>query len=69
MFLVYLFIYLSFRDSVFLYSPSCPGTNSVDQAVLELRNPPAFASQVWGLKACATTAQRRGLLLIEYVSP
>ena len=28
----------------------------VDQAGLKLRNPPAFASQVLGLKACATTA-------------
>jgi hypothetical protein len=27
--------------------------HSVDQAVLELRNPPASASQVLGLKACA----------------
>jgi hypothetical protein len=26
----------------------------VDQAGLELRNSPAFASQVLGLKACAT---------------
>jgi hypothetical protein len=29
---------------------------SVDQAGLELRNPPASASQVLGLKACTTTA-------------
>jgi hypothetical protein len=29
----------------------------LDQAGLELRNPPALASQVLGLKACATTAQ------------
>jgi hypothetical protein len=29
----------------------------VDHAGLELRNPPAFASQVLGLKACTTTAQ------------
>jgi hypothetical protein len=28
----------------------------VDQAGLELRNPPASASQVLGLKVCATTA-------------
>ena len=28
--------------------------NSVDRAGLELRNPPTFASQVLGLKACAT---------------
>ncbi|GAB1286772.1 Tau-tubulin kinase 2 [Apodemus speciosus] len=29
---------------------ACPGTHSVDQAGLELRNPPASASQVLGLK-------------------
>jgi hypothetical protein len=29
----------------------------VDQAGPELRNPPASASQVLGLKACATTAR------------
>ena len=38
------------------YSPGCPGTHFVDQAGLELRNPPASASQVLGLKAPATTA-------------
>jgi hypothetical protein len=43
-----------FRDRVSLYSPGCPGTHSVDQAGLELRNPPACASQVLRLKACAT---------------
>jgi hypothetical protein len=32
------------------------GVLSVDQAGLELRNPPASAFQVLGLKACATTA-------------
>jgi hypothetical protein len=40
---------------VSLYSPGCPGTHFVDQAGLELRNPPASASGVLGLKACATT--------------
>ncbi|GAB1286311.1 Protein SCAI [Apodemus speciosus] len=35
---------------VSLCSPGCPGTYSVDQAGLELRNPPASASQVLGLK-------------------
>jgi hypothetical protein len=43
-----------FRDRVSLYSPVCPGTHFVDQAGLELRNPPASASWVLGLKACAT---------------
>jgi hypothetical protein len=38
----------------FLCSPGCPGTHFVDQAGLELRNPPASASRVLGLKACAT---------------
>ena len=44
-----------FRDRVSLCSPGCPGTHSVDQAGSELRNLPASASQVLGLKACATT--------------
>jgi hypothetical protein len=30
-----------FRDTVSLCSPGCPGTHFVDQAGLELRNPPA----------------------------
>jgi hypothetical protein len=42
-------------ETGFLYSPGCPGTHFVDQAGLELRNPPAFASPVLGLKACTTT--------------
>jgi hypothetical protein len=50
---IYLFI-LIFQGRVSLYSPGCPGTHSVDQAGLELRNPPASASQVLGLKVCAT---------------
>ena len=41
----------------FLCSPGYPGTHSVDQAGLELRNLPVSASQVLGLRACATTAQ------------
>jgi hypothetical protein len=42
-------------DMASLCSPGCPGTHSVDQAGLELRNSPASASQVLELKACATT--------------
>jgi hypothetical protein len=49
---------LVFQDRVSLYSPGCPGTHFVDQADLELRNLPASASQVLGLKAWATTARR-----------
>jgi hypothetical protein len=44
--------FLVFWDRVSLCSPGCSGTHSVDQAGLELRNPPASASQVLGLKAC-----------------
>jgi hypothetical protein len=43
---------------------------SVDQGGLELRNPPASASQVLGLKACATTAwlHKGFLTALEFVS-
>jgi hypothetical protein len=49
-------LFFFFFDRVSLYSPGCPETHSVDQAGLELRNLPASASQVLGLKAYATTA-------------
>jgi hypothetical protein len=78
-FLFYLFIYLfillfffifliffGFGDRVSLYSLGCPGTHSVDQAGLELRNLPASASQVLGLKECSTTAQ---LIYISNAAP
>jgi hypothetical protein len=45
---------LFFQSRVSLCNPGCPGTHSVDQADLEHRNLPASASQVLGLKACAT---------------
>jgi hypothetical protein len=57
LFVFFLLLFLGcfvFRDRVSLYSPGCPGTHSVDQAGLELRNPPASASRVLGLKACTT---------------
>jgi hypothetical protein len=40
---------LVFQDRIFLCSPGCPRTHSVDQAGLKLRNPPASTSQVLGL--------------------
>jgi hypothetical protein len=52
---VFVFVFV-FGDRVSLCSSGCPGTHFVDQAGLELRNPPASASQVLGLKVCATTA-------------
>jgi hypothetical protein len=52
-----LFYFIYFLDRVSLCSPGCPGTHSVDQAGLEIRNPSDTASQVLGLKVCATTAQ------------
>jgi hypothetical protein len=50
------FFFFWFFETGFLYSFSCPGAHFVDQAGPELRNLPAYASQVLGLKACATTA-------------
>jgi hypothetical protein len=48
------FCFVFFQDRVSLCSPGCPGTYCIDQAGLKLRNLPASASQVLGLKACAT---------------
>jgi hypothetical protein len=45
--------WLFFERGFFLYSPGCPGTHSVDQAGLELRNMFASASGVLGLKVCS----------------
>jgi hypothetical protein len=47
--IILLLLLLLFRDKVSLYSPGCPGTHFVDQAGLELRNPPVSASGVLGL--------------------
>jgi hypothetical protein len=44
---VFLFLFL---DRVSLYSPGCPGTHFVDQAGLELRNPPTTASVIKGVR-------------------
>jgi hypothetical protein len=46
----FFFFFLVFPDRVSLYSPGCPGTHSVDQAGLELRNPPAFLPPSAGIK-------------------
>jgi hypothetical protein len=63
LFFVFCFLLLLFfQDRVSLDSPGCPGTHSIDQAGLELRNLPASASQGLGLKACATTAWSENVL-------
>jgi hypothetical protein len=51
----FFFFFLVFQDRVSLCSPGYPGIHYVDQAGLELRNLPA--SEVLGLKVCATAAQ------------
>jgi hypothetical protein len=53
--LVWFGLVLVFQDGISLYTSGCPGTHFVDQAGLELRNIPASASRVLGLKAFATT--------------
>ena len=51
-----MFVWFVFWDRVSLCSPGCPGTHSVDQAGLELRNQPASASRVLEFKVCISTA-------------
>ena len=55
-----------FRDRVSLYSSGCHGTHFVDQAGLKHRNSSASASQVLGLKACATTS---GFVVVPAFNP
>jgi hypothetical protein len=50
-------VWFFFWDRVSLCSSGCPRTHSVDQAGLELRNLPASASRVLGLKVCTTSAR------------
>jgi hypothetical protein len=55
-FLLFVCLFVCFQDRVSLCNPGCPGTHSVNQASLKLRDPPTSASQMLGLKSCATTA-------------
>jgi hypothetical protein len=63
---LFVFVFVFFRDRVSLYRAGCPGTHFVDQAGLELRNPPASASRVLGLKACATTPGSQDIFIWSY---
>jgi hypothetical protein len=62
--LLLLLLLLFFQDRVSLYSSGCPGTHFVDQAGLKLRNPPASAFWVLGLKVCATMPGKRMVFLL-----
>jgi hypothetical protein len=65
----FLFCFVLFlRDRISLCSPGCPGTHFVDQAGFELRNPPASASQVLGLKACATIAELCHIFTLRFIT-
>jgi hypothetical protein len=59
-FFVCLFVLFFFKTGFLCVALAVLELTFVDQAGLELRNPPASASQVLGLKACATTARRPG---------
>jgi hypothetical protein len=39
------FLFVQNRAS--LCGPGCPGTRSVEEEVLKLRDPPAYASECW----------------------
>jgi hypothetical protein len=66
--LCFALLWLFFLDRVSLCSPGYPGTHSVDQAGLKLKNPSSSHSQVLGLKACTTTTQLLNLFLLRYLT-
>ena len=58
--------FLRFFETGFsLCSPGCPGTHSVDQAGLELRNPPAFCLYTYGLDTLPTAWKSTSLLTVS----
>ena len=61
---VFLFIYLFIFETGFLCIDLAVLELTVDQAGLKLRNPPASASQVLGLKACTTTTRHFTLFIV-----
>ena len=65
--LSFFFFFYFLWDRVSLCLPGCPGTYFVDQAVLELRNPPASASRVLGLKSCSTRTRLPLFLYSIYI--
>jgi hypothetical protein len=55
-------------DRVSLCSPGCPGTFTVDQAGLKVRDLPASASLLLGLKAWATATQLGSIFCYHFIS-
>jgi hypothetical protein len=64
---VFVFVFCFSRDRVSLYSSGCPGTHFVDQAGLQLRNMPASALRVLGLKECATMPTYYAAFLFHFL--
>ena len=58
------FVFCFFETGFLCIALAVLELNFVDQAGLQLRNPPAFASRVLGLKACTTTL----LLTVDIIS-
>ena len=67
-FIIIIIIILVFYDRVSLCSTACPGTHSEDQAVLKLRDLPASAFQVLGLKACDTTNFKKNVIIGTFIN-
>jgi hypothetical protein len=59
-----LFVFV-FQDRVSLYSLGYPGTHSLDQAGLELRNLPASASRVLGIKGLCHHARLKSVVIVK----
>jgi hypothetical protein len=64
---VCLFVCLFFKTGFLCAALAVLELTLFDQAGLELRDRPASASQVLGLKACATTPGLTKLLIVHFV--
>jgi hypothetical protein len=65
---IFVCLFVCFWDRVSLCGPGCRGTHFIDQAGLELRNPPASASRVLRLKVSWFPAFLWGLQLISWMN-
>ena len=69
MMMMMFFVFEAGSHYLTIYNPSCPGNHDLDQDGLRLRDLPASAFQVLGLKVCATMASNKNFFMCMDVLP